>query len=145
MKGDNVGTAKDFIEIRVTACIAFQFRIILPSPVMDRFIVIADMMADLQQKRDCKLAHSFRSIGGNIAEGDPLFLCGFIIHYIVSGCQHPYVLYVWAGIHGRPGNRRLVGDYDLCITDSAYDFHLVGDRSSVIYRQFSQLLHLFPA
>ena len=108
-------------------------------------VVMADVMAYLQQQGDGKLAHRGGAIGGHIGDGNPLLFGVFIIHYVVAGGQHRNHLHAGAGVDDLFGDGGLVGKDHLRIPDAGDGLVLVGEAGAVIDRQITQPAQFVPA
>ena len=112
---------------------------------MDRLIVAAHMVAQLQQQGNGKLGHRPGSIGGHVAHRDPPLAGGFDIHHVVACGQNADVPQVGAPLQHRPGKRRLVGQYHLRTGDASGNLLLIGQGCALVYRQLPQLFKRGPA
>ena len=109
-----------------------------PSAGIDRFAVVADVMADLQQQRDGKLTDGAGAVHRDVAHRDPLFLCVGNINDIVTGGLHRDELQVGAGVNDLFRNNALVCHRDVGITDTAKHLFLVIRSDAVIHRQLAK-------
>ena len=107
--------------------------------------MMADVGADLQEKRYRILSNDLRSVGGHIDDRDSLFLRVFEIDNIVAGCQNRDRLHIGAAIDRLFADRSLIGHDDLRVTDPLYNNWRLYIGGPVIDRQISQLSERVPA
>lgn len=108
-------------------------------------VVMADMVADLEQKRDRELADRRRAVGRDVADGDALFFCIRIVDDIVARGQHRDHFKVRALVYGPLRDRGLVHDHDLRVSDALGDQGRFDVRRAVIDRDLAQRLEPVPA
>ena len=107
--------------------------------------MVGHMVADFQQHGNGKLAHGRCAICRNIADRDIFFSGVDIVHDIVTRCQHANKAHIGASVDDMAGNGSLIGIDCLRIPNAGNDFRLIGQRGTVIHRQFSQRLQGAPA
>ena len=112
---------------------------------MDSLVVVADMVAHLQQQSNGVLTHTGGSIGRDVAHQDSLLLGVVVVGHIVAGSQEGNQLQVGALVHGLLGDGGLVGDDHLCVTDPLRDDGVLHIGGPVIDRQFPHRTQLIPA
>ena len=103
--------------------------------------VLADMVAQLQQKSDGELRNSGCSVCRNVGYRDPFLLCGSYIHDVVACCQNANELHAGAGVHCLFCDRSLVCVDYLCIPDA---LHYIFSLCAVIHRHLAKSFHSLP-
>ena len=119
--------------------------VIGPLAFVDSLVVVADVVAHLQQQGDGVLAHTGGAIGGHVAHRDPLLLGIVIVDHIVAGGQHSDHLQIGTLVHGLLGDGGLVGDDHLRVADPFRDDGGLHIGGPVIDRQFPHAAQLIPA
>ena len=117
----------------------------LPLAGLHRLVMVADVVADLQQQGDGELADRLGAVHRHVGNGDALFLCVGHVHHVVAGGQHGDEAHGGAGVDGPAGDGGLVGEDHLRVGDAGDDLLLVRQAGAVIHRQLAQLLQLPPA
>ena len=116
-----------------------------PVAGVDGGVVVADVVAHLQQQGDGKLADRGGAVGGHVGDGDALFGGVDVVHHVVAGGQHGNHFHAGAGVDDLFGDGGLVGKHHLRVPDAGDGLVLVGEAGAVIDRQLSQLPQLVPA
>ncbi len=116
-----------------------------PVSGVDGGVVVADVVAHLQQQGDGELAHRGGAIGGDVGDGDALFGGIGVIHHVVAGGQQGDEFNAGAGVNDLFGDGCLVGKDHLRVSDAGDGFVLVGEAGAVINRQLTQPAQPVPA
>ena len=112
---------------------------------MDGSVMMADVMADLQQQRDGELADGSGAVGGDVHHGDPLLTGIVVVHHVVAGSQNGDQLDVGTFVNGFSGDGSLIHNDNLRIADALGNDGSVHIRSTVIDGQLAQLFQFGPA
>ena len=113
--------------------------IILPFASLNSLIMMTIMRTDLKKKTKSILTNDLGTISRNIHNRNILLFCIIVINNIVAGSQNSDQLHVRALINRLFGDRSLVNDNNLSITDTLSDQRRLLIGSSVINRNISKL------
>ena len=116
-----------------------------PLALVDGLVVVADVVAHLQQQGDGVLSHAGGAVGGHVAHQHALLLGVVVVSHIVAGGQEGDQLHVGAPVDGLLGDGRLVGDDHLGVADALGNDGGLHIGGAVIDRHVAQLLQLLPA
>ena len=118
---------------------------IRPLALVDGLVVVANVMAHLQQQGDGVLAHTGGAVGGHVAHHNTFLLGVVVVGHVVAGGQEGNELQVWTLIYGILGNWGLVGDNHLSSTDSFCNTGILYIGGTIIDRHIPQGLQGTPA
>ena len=119
--------------------------IVGPIARVDALVVVADVVADLQQHGNGELAHRSRAVGGHIDNSHPLFPSGGAIHHVIAGGQHCNELHGRALVQRSAGDGGLVQHHHLGVADALGNEGGFGVGRAVIKGHIAQCFQPGPA
>ena len=112
---------------------------------MNRFAVVANVVANFEQQGNGELADGGRAVGRDVADGNPLFLGVIVVDDIVARGQNRNQLDIRALVDRFLRDRGLVHDHDFGVSDALGNEGRLLISRAVIDRHLAQRFKTRPA